>query len=90
MRPSHFCLFCGEAIEPSNLDPCSAVISASSPDGADNAGRRPKRSPSWWKRPPGQYWMHSACLRNAAHPSVPLHFLDSAEGDRQDPTAQPG
>jgi len=26
--------------------------------------------------------MHAACLRSAAHPSVPLHFLDLAEGDQ--------
>jgi len=25
--------------------------------------------------------MHAACLRRAAHPSVPLYFLDLAEGD---------
>lgn len=75
------CLLCGEPIARSAVDPCSAVLSARRPDRApgEPGGRRHRSAAAWWRRPPGQYWMHAACLRRAAHPSVPLRFLDAAE-----------
>ncbi len=75
----HVCLFCGQPIAPSAVDPCSAVLSAALPDGPE-AARGHRKQSAWWRRPPGQYWMHADCLRGVAHPSVPLHFLDVAEG----------
>lgn len=82
MPDNHVCLFCGGSIEQTKLDPCSAVLAASWRDQGFDKTRGARRSSAWWRRPPGQYWMHAACLRRAAHPSVPLHFLDLAEGDQ--------
>jgi hypothetical protein len=79
MPDNHVCLFCGESIERTKVDPCTAVFAVSPPEEPERT--RGARKPSWWKRPPGQYWLHGACLRRATHPSVPLHFLDLAEGD---------
>jgi hypothetical protein len=81
MPDNHICLFCGESIERTKVDPCTAVFAASSPDEGFDETRRARKSSSWWKRPLGQYWVHAACLRGAVHPSVPLQFLDLAESD---------
>ena len=75
----HPCLFCGEPIEPTEIDPCTAVFAASGREDPLEAKRRGSRSSPWWRRPPGQYWVHAACLRSAAHPTVPLYFLDLTE-----------
>ncbi|HEX2063687.1 MAG TPA: hypothetical protein VHE80_04615, partial [Acidimicrobiales bacterium] len=45
-------------------NPCSAA-----------KARDQARWPAWWRRPPDRYWMHAACLRRSAHPSVTLQFL---------------
>ena len=80
------CLFCGEAIERTAVDPCSAVIAPSLPTQPRSPGDdAPARviGATWQQRPPGQFWLHAACLRRVAHPSVPLHFLDMAEEDER-------
>lgn len=81
MPDLHVCLFCGEPIEPTAVDPCSAVISVAARGEPADQGRAGRRSPQRWRRPPGQYWMHAACLRSVTHPSVPLQFLDLAEDE---------
>jgi hypothetical protein len=80
MVEDHVCLFCGGTVARTGNDPCSAVLSVAEPGEPDEAAvdRGGRRRPAWWRRPPGQYWMHASCLRAAAHPSVPLHFLDVA------------
>jgi hypothetical protein len=79
----HTCLFCGEPIAPDGVDPLTAVIAAaprarSDPDAAARPERR-RPGARWWEQPPGQYWMHAACLRRHAHPSTALQFLDIVE-----------
>jgi hypothetical protein len=80
----HRCLFCGEPVAPDGVDPLTAVISVAPRSGSDPeaAADRPARrrpGPRWWQQPPGQYWMHSACLRRHAHASTRLEFLDITE-----------
>lgn len=79
-RTTQSCLFCGEPIEPTAVDPCSAVLTAAPRAGEPEPARGRGARAKWWRRPPGVYWMHAACLRRAAHPSVALAFLDLAEG----------
>ncbi|MEZ5145398.1 MAG: hypothetical protein R2726_23235 [Acidimicrobiales bacterium] len=87
MAGQHVCLLCGAAIEPTDVDPLTAVITAA-PSADERSAERPRgaRRPAttWWRRPPGQYWLHAACLRQAAHPTVPLPFLDVAESGAPD------
>jgi hypothetical protein len=76
------CLVCGESIEQTRVAPCSAVPAASWRDQENLKPPGGKTQTRWWRRPPGQYWMHAACLRIAAHPSVPLQFLDRAASEQ--------
>jgi hypothetical protein len=59
-------MFCAESIVPTAVDPCSAVFAARWLDSA-------------FKNKTGQYWFHAACLRQRAHPSIPLYFIHAAE-----------
>ena len=81
---SHVCLLCGRPVQARGVEPLSAVLSvaaheASAPDPTPGRPRRRRPGLRWWERPPGQYWLHVACLREHAHPSVPLQFLDIVE-----------
>jgi hypothetical protein len=85
----HSCLFCGQPIEPRGLDPLTAVVSVAVPPEPDAATaadrvRRRRPGPRWWRRPPGQYWMHESCLRQHAHPSVQLQFLEALDPPPRD------
>ena len=59
------CLFCGEAIEPTETDPCSGVFTTA-------------WSEDDFEKETAQYWFHARCLRMRTHPRVPLYFLDLA------------
>ncbi len=63
---TYMCLFCGESIVRSDVDPCSAVFTAGWADDAFDSGT-------------GQYWLHARCLRERASSSVPLYFLDAIQ-----------
>ena len=62
----YMCLFCGDAIEPTETDPCSGVFTAA-------------WSEDDFEKETAQYWFHARCLRMRAHPRVPLYFLDLAD-----------
>jgi hypothetical protein len=64
--PLYMCLFCGGAIEPTATDPCSGVFTTA-------------WSESDFEKETAQYWFHAGCLRQIAHPRVPLYFLDLAD-----------
>ena len=65
------CFFCGEGIEQTSVDPCSLALSP----GWNN--------PSFNDGPRQGAWFHAACLRQHAHPSIPLlaQFEDDYDGD---------
>ena len=62
----YVCLFCGESIARSHVDPCAGVLAA----GWQEAG---------FEGSTGQYWFHAECLRTRTHKSVPLYFLEMGD-----------
>jgi hypothetical protein len=65
-EPLYMCMFCGEAIEPTETDPCSCVLSTA-------------WSETDVEKETAQYWFHARCLRQRVHPRVPLYFLDFSD-----------
>jgi hypothetical protein len=61
------CMFCGNSIEETPVDPCAGLFVAA---WSENA----------FEERAGQYWFHAACVQQHAHPSIPLYFLDLADG----------
>ncbi len=69
IRP--LCMFCGEAITETAVDPCALEVAVHWPDpGFDGET--------------ACYWCHADCLRTASHPSVPLYVLDLGETSESD------
>jgi hypothetical protein len=66
LADGYSCMFCGESIERTGVDPCVALLTARWLD-------------KGFEESPGQYWFHEQCLRRVTHPSVPLYFLDLAD-----------